>query len=148
MSFEIREATGGDLDALLSLYAHLHEEERPQPDRANRAWQAILADRGHHIFLGLEDGRPVSSCVLAVIPNLTRNARPYGLVENVVTHPDFRGGGRATALLKHAAQAAAQADCYKVMLLTGRKDEATLRFYRGAGFRSEDKTAFIQWLSP
>lgn len=148
MSFEIREAAEGDLDALLSLYAHLHGEERPQPDRADRAWQAILADRGHHVFLGLEEGRPVSSCVLAVIPNLTRNARPYGLIENVVTHPDFRGGGRATALLRHAVRAASLADCYKVMLLTGRKDEATLRFYRGAGFNSEDKTAFIHWLSP
>ena len=34
----------------------------------------------------------------------------------------------------------------KVMLLTGHRDDATLNFYRGAGFNSEDKTAFIQWL--
>jgi len=33
-----------------------------------------------------------------------------------------------------------------MMLLTGAKDERTLRFYESAGFNREDKTAFIQWL--
>ena len=37
-------------------------------------------------------------------------------------------------------------NCYKIMLLTGTKDEKTLRFYEHAGFNSSDKTAFIQWL--
>lgn len=146
MSFEIREARHPELNSLLALYTHLHTEELPEQDRATRAWMAMLADPNHHVLLGLENGQPVSSCILALIPNLTRNARPYGLIENVVTHPHFRGGGRATALLKRAVQIAAQTDCYKVMLLTGRKDAGTLNFYRGAGFNSEDKTAFICWL--
>lgn len=146
MSFEIREAECAELDSLLALYTHLHTEEPPEHNRATRAWAAMLADPNHHVLLGLENGQIVSSCILALIPNLTRNAKPYGLIENVVTHPDFRGGGRATALLKRAVQIAAEADCYKVMLLTGRKDAETLNFYRGAGFNSEDKTAFICWL--
>jgi len=33
-----------------------------------------------------------------------------------------------------------------MMLLTGSKEEATLKFYEGAGYNSSDKTAFIQWL--
>lgn len=32
------------------------------------------------------------------------------------------------------------------MLLTGSKEPGTLEFYRNAGYNSEDKTAFIQWL--
>lgn len=146
MPFEIREARRNELDELLTLYAHLHAEEPPERERAALAWESMLADPNHHILLGLEDGRVVSSCILALIPNLTWNARPYGLIENVVTYPNFRGGGRATALLKQAVEIAAEAGCYKVMLLTGRKDAGTLNFYRGAGFNSEDKTAFICWL--
>lgn len=146
MSLEIREALRDELDSLLELYIHLHTEEPPERERSALAWESMLTDPNHHVLLGLENGRVVSSCILALIPNLTRNARPYGLIENVVTHPDFRGGGRATALLKQAVKIAAEADCYKVMLLTGRKDAETLSFYRGAGFNSKDKTAFICWL--
>lgn len=41
---------------------------------------------------------------------------------------------------------AMQANCYKMMLLTGSKKESTLAFYARAGYNSTDKTAFIQWL--
>lgn len=34
----------------------------------------------------------------------------------------------------------------KIMLLTGSKEEGTLKFYRNAGYNSSDKTAFIQWI--
>jgi hypothetical protein len=34
-------------------------------------------------------------------------------------------------------------NCYKVMLLTGRRDEATLRFYQQAGFEAGVKTGFV-----
>lgn len=146
MPLVIRDAGSGDLDTLLSLYRFLHEEDAPPPERAASVWTAICADPNHHALLAEVDGRAVSSCILVVIPNLTRSARPYGLIENVVTHPDRRGQGCATALLRYAAALAREADCYKVMLLTGRKDKATLDFYRGAGFDSQDKTAFIQWL--
>ena len=34
----------------------------------------------------------------------------------------------------------------RMMLLTGSKNESTLRFYENAGYNSADKTAFIKWL--
>jgi len=37
-------------------------------------------------------------------------------------------------------------NCYKMMLLTGSNNDATLRFYSNAGYNSSDKTAFIQWI--
>lgn len=42
---------------------------------------------------------------------------------------------------------AEQNHCYKMMLLTGSKEESTLNFYRNAGYNSSDKTAFIQWIN-
>ena len=146
MSFTIREAGPSDLADLLSLYSFLHTEDAPSREAAGSAWAAIQADANHHLLLGVEEGFAAASCALVVVPNLTRAARPYALIENVVTHPDFRGRGLATALLRRAAELARESGCYKVMLLTGRRDDATLNFYRGAGFNSEDKTAFIQWL--
>jgi len=32
------------------------------------------------------------------------------------------------------------------MLMTGSKRQSTLRFYERAGYRSDVKTAFLQWL--
>ncbi|MBR3019200.1 MAG: GNAT family N-acetyltransferase [Clostridia bacterium] len=143
----IREAEEKDLLSLLTLYLHLHEKQIPETDaRVLGVWESILRDQNHHIIVWEEDGKIVSSCVCVVIPNLTRNVRPYALIENVVTHPDYRRRGLASACLKDAIEIAKQNDCYKIMLLTGAKDEATLNFYRSAGFNSSDKTAFIQWL--
>ena len=81
-----------------------------------------------------------------IIPNLTRNVRPYAFVENVVTHSDYRGKGYATDCLNYAKELAEKAECYKMMLLTGSKEDSTLNFYTKAGYNSTDKTAFIQWL--
>lgn len=141
----LRAIRSDELPGLLALYRHLHPtdpELSATPD-VEKLWQAICADSRLH-YLGAEvSGDLVSTCTLTVIPNLTRSARPYGVVENVVTHPDFRRQGIATSLLRFALQIAWDEGCYKVMLLTGRKDPATLRFYEKAGFRSGVKEGFV-----
>ena len=143
----IREIRENELDALLSLYLHLHETAVPDANtHLQRTWQTILDDPNHHVIVCEIDGRIVSSCVCVIIPNLTRGVRPYAFIENVVTHADFRGNGYATACLAYAHEIAERENCYKMMLLTGAKDEGTLRFYERAGFNSTDKTAFVQWL--
>ncbi|MBQ8119090.1 MAG: GNAT family N-acetyltransferase [Lachnospiraceae bacterium] len=143
----VREVKEQDRDALLELYLFLHEDRIPDcTDRLMETWKQILDDVNHHIIVYEQDGRIISSCVCVIIPNLTRGVRPYAFIENVVTHSDYRGCGFATACLNYARQIAVKNDCYKMMLLTGSKKEETLNFYKKAGYNSEDKTAFIQWL--
>jgi GNAT superfamily N-acetyltransferase len=91
-------------------------------------------------FLGEE---LVSTCAIIVIPNLTRGCRPYGVIENVVTHTSHRRRGYGTALLRAALAHAWREGCYKVMLMTGRKDDETFHFYRSVGFDSDEKQAFV-----
>ena len=89
------------------------------------------------------EGKLVSTCNLTIVPNLTRSAQPYGLIENVVTHPEYRKRGIGTQVLQYALNIAWKQGCYKVMLLTGSKRESTLRFYEQAGFVRGEKTGFV-----
>jgi GNAT superfamily N-acetyltransferase len=60
-----------------------------------------------------------------------------------VTHADHRNQGHGKAVLVQALSFAWSVGCYKVMLLTGSKDQATLQFYESAGFDRHEKQAFI-----
>lgn len=143
----VREIQKNELTELLELYLHLHERSVPEfTNHFKNTWDSIIADKNHHIIVNEVEGRIVSSCVCLIIPNLTRNVRPYAFIENVVTHIDHRKKGYATECLKYAKEIARAENCYKIMLLTGSKDDATLSFYANAGYNSSDKTAFIQWL--
>lgn len=145
----VREAVYEDLKAILELYLDLHEKAIPEEsEHLESVWKQIITDRNHHFIVNVQQDRMVSSCVCVIIPNLTRNVRPYALIENVVTLSAFRGRGYATECLDYARNIAEQNDCYKMMLLTGAKDQKTLDFYKNAGYNSEDKTAFIQWRKP
>jgi GNAT superfamily N-acetyltransferase len=141
----VRKIHKGELSALLELYRYLHEDDAKLVVNADleRLWQRILNDPQLHYLVADMDGKIVSSCTLAIILNLTRGAKPYGLIENVLTHPEFRKQSLGTRVLQAALKLAWEQDCYKVMLLTGRKDPATLRFYERAGFEGGIKTGFI-----
>jgi GNAT superfamily N-acetyltransferase len=148
--FLIREAAITDLNSLQELYLH-HLTAHPPADPPDRqhllqTLESIVNDAGYHILVGEEGGRAVSSATLIVIRNLTHNGRPYAVIENVVTHADFRGRGHASKLMARAVEIARAAGCYKVMLLTGSKKENTLAFYERCGFNRADKTGFIRWL--
>ena len=89
-----------------------------------------------------ENGKIISTCYLNIIPNLTRNASPYAVIENVVTDLAFRNQGFGQKLMKFALESAWKAGCYKVMLQTGSKREGTHKFYAACGFVEGGKFAF------
>ncbi len=142
---EIRELLPAELAKLMKLYRHLHETDEPPPsDKViERVWAQIRKDESQKVFGAFEGSVLVSSCALCMIPNLTRGCRPYGVIENVVTHSDFRRRGFGKAVLRRALDYAWGRGCYKVMLLTGRKDKGTFRFYESAGFDRHAKQAFL-----
>lgn len=140
--FRIKKAQTDDLDTLMALYGHLHPDEPVNngPTLA-RKWAEIEAHPGLTVFLGVMNDVAIATCTLVVVPNLTRRFAPYALIENVVTHTDFRQRGYGQKVLSTAIDDAWATGCYKVMLLTGATEPATLSFYRRAGFETT-KTGF------
>lgn len=144
----VREAKKEDLAEVLQLYLYLHEKSIPeQSEHLISTWNQIVEDKNHHLLVNIVNNKIVSSCVCVIIPNLTRNVRPYAFIENVVTNEAYRGKGYATECLNYAKDIAVKENCYKMMLLTGSKKLQTLEFYKNAGYNSTDKIAFIQWIA-
>lgn len=138
----IRTLIESDIPCLQKLYRYLAADnaEIPLPEAITR-WELLKSYPNSNIFVVCLENILVASCTLVVIPNLTRNGMPYALIENVVTHEDHRKQGYGSAVLHRAIEAAWQAGCYKVMLMTGSKQSSTLKFYQDAGFE-QSKTGF------
>ena len=140
----IREIKECELEPLLDLYTHLHDEDTSaDKEEIRRAWTAIMSDEKIRYFVVEEDHRIIACCHIVLIPNLTRGARPYALIENVVTHSDFRRMGYGKKLLEYSLRWAWESGCYKVMLMTGRYEQEVDDFYNSVGFVSGVKRAFI-----
>ena len=142
----IREIAESELEQLLDLYTHLHNNQMPEmTSQLLQLWEHVMKDENHHI-IAFEDGQIVASLICVVIPNFTHHQRPYAFIENVITREDYRNQGIASKCLDYARNIAILENCYKIMLMTGSKEVSTLNFYKKAGYNCEDKTAFIQWL--
>ena len=137
-----RPAIRADLPGLLDLFRHLDPEDPPISEATAEATWAALDASGAVVLVTGPAGAPTATCTLAIVPNLTRGARPWGVIENVVTHPDHRRQGLGHAVLRAALDAAWAAGCYKVALATGSRQEGTLHFYEKAGLAHGGKTYF------
>jgi len=143
----IRLVNRNDLPALQELYLILHETNiMPITSEDLKIWEEILRTPNYHILIGEYMGQVVSSVTLIILRNLTRNMRPYALIENVVTVPKHRNKGYAGLLLKKAVEIAKENNCYKIMLLSGSKSDYTLKLYKNAGFSDTEKTGYIMRL--
>lgn len=135
MPVEVRALQQSDLPGLLALYAQLIEDDLPlSPALAETRFGEILKREGLTVFGGFVDGVLASTCVLIVVPNLTRGGMSYAFIENVVTDGAHRRTGLGRQTVKTAINAAFGAGCYTVRLQTGGTLPGTLDFYRSCGF--------------
>jgi GNAT superfamily N-acetyltransferase len=138
-----REAGGDDFDAVMGLYRQLHPRDPVVEDaRAKDVFGQILRTPGLRVFVLEVEGVVVATTYLNLIPNLTRGAAPYAVIENVVVDADRRGRGLGKEIMAGTLQVAWEAGCYKVMLMTGSRTPATHAFYERCGFSPHEKTGY------
>jgi GNAT superfamily N-acetyltransferase len=140
----VRLALPSDLERLEALYRHLNPA-RPELDRrtAERILDEILRRPGCHLFVAERGDSLAATCMLATIPNLMRGGRPHALLENVVTHPDFRRQGHGRAVIRMALDTAWEAGAHHVLLMTGREDPGVRLFYESCGFALGLKAGYV-----
>lgn len=144
VTVHVRLARPEDLHAVLALYRQLNPDDPPLEAGLGQAvFEGILASPHFELIVAEFGGVVAGTCYLNVVPNLSRNASPYAVLENVVTEQALRGRGIGQAVVSHALGRAWARGCYKVMLQTGSRRESTHRFYRQCGFSADDKFAFV-----
>jgi N-acetylglutamate synthase-like GNAT family acetyltransferase len=140
----IRTAVKEDLKEILDLYKFLSsDEDYTLDENYAKVWDNILGQSDVvQYFVYEKDNQIVCSACISVVPNLTRNGRPYAVIENVVTHPDHRRKGYGKEIIQRCINYAKNRNCHKVMLLSGIVRKDAHEFYRNVGFDSESKQAF------
>lgn len=140
----VRVATLDDLPAIRRLLLQLNTDDPPLADDVAAARFAEIVGRAGLDILVLEiDGSIVATTYLNIIPNLSRSARPYAVIENVVVEESLRGTGAGKRIMAATLDRAWEAGCYKAMLMTGSRRESTHAFYRACGFSPDAKHAFL-----
>ena len=145
---EIRELNEGDLESLIKLYEKLYWKKSGfSVDDARAIWKKeIEGNAGIKYFGAVENGKVVSTCFCAIIPNLTRLGGAICFVENVVTDKDFRKQGLGKKVMNKAIEFAREKNCYKVILESGAWRTEAHEFYRNLGFDDTAKKSFLMKL--
>lgn len=140
---EYRQAKRADLQEILNLYKELNPDDPVlQIDKANSIWDIVEHNNLIRYFVAIDSDIIVASCTIAVIPNLTRNGRPYAVIENVITKSEFRKKGIGQGIINAAVDFAKENNCYKIILLSSVKRTEAHEFYEAIGFDGNSKRGF------
>ncbi len=133
----VRDATEADLPQLVLLLDQLADGRRRDATvtvEERAAFAAVQADVRQRLLVIEEDKRVVGTAVFILVPNLSRNGRPYATLENIVVDLADRGRRHGERLLRFMIDEARAAGCYKVVLTSARRRTGAHRFYERMGF--------------
>lgn len=132
----IRKASLADIPRILELYEELTEEKQTiSSDTAQRVFIEIAAMPNQELLVAEKDGFVVGSLFVQIIPNLSHDARPWAILENMIVDNRYRRQGIGRLLLEYVLNRSREAGCYKVQLLSNEKRLEAHKFYRSMGFK-------------
>lgn len=131
------EAALDDIPQLCDLLALLFTQEAEfAPDRTRQAdgLREIIAHPEVGRIVILREGDAVIAMANLLFTVSTALGGRVALLEDVIVHPDYRGGGVGSQLLQAVVELARNAGCLRITLLTDRDNAAARRFYARHGF--------------
>lgn len=133
----VRPATELDIPRILELYETLTgERHNLSRQETGPVFVEIASMPGHELLVAEENGLVVGTMVLLIVPNLSHEARPWAIVENMVVDSNYRLKGIGRLLMDYAINRAREAGCYKLQLLSNVKRKGAHRFYKALGFQT------------
>ncbi|MDH5297935.1 MAG: GNAT family N-acetyltransferase [Desulfobulbaceae bacterium] len=137
-SVTIRAATPADVDDLVRLLALLFAMETDfavDEARQRRGLAMLLASSQAVVLVAEAEGRVVGMCS-GQLTISTAEGGPALLVEDMVVHAQWRGGGIGRQLLEEIGSWAVRHGATRLQLLADRDNRAGLDFYQSIGWQT------------
>jgi GNAT superfamily N-acetyltransferase len=126
-----------DLPQLVALLGILFSQEAelsPDPQKQHRGLECLFDDESAGtVFVAREGERIVAMASLLYTISTAEGGRA-ALFEDLIVHPDCRGQGIATALVKHILADARRRGILRLTLLTDLQNSRAQALYRKLGF--------------
>lgn len=143
MDIEINSATEKDMPHLVELLAELFALEsdfEPNPVKQMRGLLTILDEPElGRLFVARVKGKVVGMANALVTISTAEGGRAL-LLEDVIVHREYRGGGIGKQLVEHVLHWAKQRGIVRVTLLADRDNQPALDFYQKLGFEPSHMT--------
>jgi GNAT superfamily N-acetyltransferase len=134
---ELGTARRDDLPALVDLLGILFSQEAdfsPDPAKQRRALELLLSnEQAGTVFVARENGRAIAMASLVYTVSTAEGGKA-ALFEDLIVHPDHRGRGIATALVRFVIDEARRRGILRLTLLTDMQNERAQALYRRLGF--------------
>ena len=133
----VRPAMAEDLPRIVELFVHGSSVAGKEDVSDMAPYQAAFSgiEQGPGGVLVAEAAEVVVGvCQLIVFRHLQSRGGLCAEVESVHVHPDWRGHGIGSTLMRHAIDKASQLGCYRIQLTSNNNRSDAHRFYGALGF--------------
>jgi len=139
----VRLATEDDIPRILELYRQLsisttkaELSRNPVLEDYRRVFIEFSKIPSHELLVAEYNGEVIGTIVFLIVPNLSHQALPWALVENVVVDEKYRRYGFGKLLMEYAINRAKEAGCYRIVLSSDKRRKEAHQFYRSLGFEA------------
>ncbi len=130
------------LEGILNLYKQLHPDENPiRLDKAEEIWNLAINDNIKY-FIAIENKKVIASVFIVIIPNLTHEGRPIGIIENLIIDKNYRSKGIGKEIVKMAVEYGKKQNCHRIALQSNNDRIDAHKFYKKIRFNPNLKTSF------
>lgn len=139
----IREAISADAPDVASLYRELVRD--PNLCVLSEQVETLRQSASSFLLVAEIHGVICGTALLNLCADVMYGTQPFGVIENVIISPSFRGQGVGRQLMSHMEHLANQHDCTKLMLLSSQTRTEAHAFFRRCGFQDGTKQGFVKY---
>jgi GNAT superfamily N-acetyltransferase len=141
----IREAERTDRAQIFKLYKMLVPNSKKMKVEEEQI-DNIRRDPNNLLLVYDEGGEILGTLTLNICLQALHGFRPYGVVENIIVHENYRSKNVGQKLLQYVEEYCKSIDCHRIMLLSNSKRQRAHQFFEREGYDGSVSKGFKKYL--